>query len=190
MGQIEEIAPAIEAAKAAGAGALNVVATPLFFNNRSIIFERVEALRLPAIYQWPEMAEEGGLLAYGPRIVDIYRKQISRQMIQLLKGTKPADIPIRATGGLRVGHKYQDSEHCRSGDFARLSQSSRQGHRIVIAGLVASTWLTRVLTSYRFLSPPLRARETGGLSMSPVGWNCTVPRCRCPTRQRCAERAE
>ena len=49
---------------------------------------------MPAIYQWPEMAEEGGLLAYGPRIVDIYRKQISRQMIQLLRGTKPADIPI------------------------------------------------------------------------------------------------
>src|SRR5262249_47385300 len=69
----EELGPAIVAAKNSGAAALNVLATPLLFNNRRIIFERVLALRLPAIYQWPEMAEDGGLLAYGPRIVQIYR---------------------------------------------------------------------------------------------------------------------
>jgi len=92
--RIEEIAPAIEKASSAGAAALNVLATPLFFNNRHVIFEGVSALKLPAIYQWPEMAEEGGFIAYGPRIVDIYRKQVSRQMVQLLKGTRPADIPI------------------------------------------------------------------------------------------------
>ena len=92
--RIEEIVPAIEAAKDAGATALNVLATPLFFNNRHIIFERVSMLKLPTIYQWPEMAEEGGLIAYGPRIVDIYRRQVSRQMVQLLRGTRPADLPI------------------------------------------------------------------------------------------------
>jgi putative tryptophan/tyrosine transport system substrate-binding protein len=67
----EEIAPAIDAAKASGAAALNVLATPLFFVNRRIIYERAATLRLPAIYQFPEMAEEGGLIAYGPRLVQI-----------------------------------------------------------------------------------------------------------------------
>ena len=94
VGRLEEIAPAIGAAKAAGAAALNVLATPLFFNNRRIVFERVGALRLPAIYQWPEMAEEGGLLAYGPRIVDLYRRVLSKQLVKLLRGIKPADIPV------------------------------------------------------------------------------------------------
>jgi hypothetical protein len=50
----EETANAIDAAKAADAGALNVLASALLFNNRTIIFDRVATLRLPAVYQWPE----------------------------------------------------------------------------------------------------------------------------------------
>jgi putative ABC transport system substrate-binding protein len=90
----EEIGPAIDAAKNAGATALNVLATPLLFNNRRVVFERVAALRLPAMYQWPEMAEEGGLIAYGPRIVRIYGEQISRFVMKVLRGTRPADLPV------------------------------------------------------------------------------------------------
>ena len=90
----EEIAPAIDAAKASGATALNVLASALLFNNRKIIFERVTTWRLPAIYQWPEMAEDVGLIGYGPRIVQIYRDLVSRQVVKVLRGIKPADIPV------------------------------------------------------------------------------------------------
>jgi putative tryptophan/tyrosine transport system substrate-binding protein len=90
----EEIAPAIDAAKASGAAALNVLATPLFFVNRRIIYERAAALRLPAIYQFPEMAEEGGLIAYGPRLDQIYRELVAKQVVKLLRGLKPADLPV------------------------------------------------------------------------------------------------
>jgi putative ABC transport system substrate-binding protein len=90
----EEIVPAIEAAKKAGAAALNVLATPLLFNNRRLIFERAAALRLPGMYQWPEMAEEGGLAAYGPRIVQIFRELLAPQAVKLLRGAKPADLPV------------------------------------------------------------------------------------------------
>jgi len=90
----EEIAPAIDAAKASDAGALNVLASSLLFNNRTIILDRVAALRLPAVYQWPEMAEEGGLLGYGPRIVQLYRDVLARQLVALLRGAKPADLPV------------------------------------------------------------------------------------------------
>ena len=90
----EEIVPAIEAAKKAGAGALNVLATPLLFNSRRLIFERAAALRLPGMYQWPEMAEEGGLAAYGPRIVQIFRELMAQQAVKLLRGAKPADLPV------------------------------------------------------------------------------------------------
>jgi putative ABC transport system substrate-binding protein len=94
VGTPEEIAPAIDAAKASGAAGLNVLATPLFYANRRIIFERTAALGLPAMYQWPEMVQEGGLAGYGPSIVRIYRRQISRLLAELLRGTKPADLPI------------------------------------------------------------------------------------------------
>ena len=50
-------------------------------------------LRLPAIYQWPEMAEEGGLAAYGPRLTEVYR-QVARVVAKIFRGAKPANIPV------------------------------------------------------------------------------------------------
>ena len=90
----EEIGPAIDAAKAAGAAALTVLASPLFYANRVVIFERAAALGLPAIYHLPEMARDGGLMAYGPSISRIFGDQMARLMVKLLQGTKPADIAV------------------------------------------------------------------------------------------------
>jgi putative ABC transport system substrate-binding protein len=87
------ILPAIDAALAGGAQALNVLASSLFNRYRAQIIERVAVGRLPAIYQWPETAEEGGLIAYGPRFVSMFR-QYALQAIKVLKGAKPADIPV------------------------------------------------------------------------------------------------
>jgi putative tryptophan/tyrosine transport system substrate-binding protein len=67
----EEIAGAIDTAKSSGASALNVLATPLLFNNRQIILPRAATLRLPTILQAPEGAEDGSLIAYGPRFVQL-----------------------------------------------------------------------------------------------------------------------
>ena len=89
----EEIIPAIDAAQASGAQALNVLASPLVYANRDLIRERMGTLRLPAIYQWPEIAEDGGLAAYGPRITEIVR-MIARQLAKILRGAKPGDIPV------------------------------------------------------------------------------------------------
>jgi len=90
----DEIIRAIDAAKEAGAQGLNVLASPLLNGQRRLIIERAAALRLPAIYQWPETAEEGGLAGYGPRVVELYRDVLSRQLVKLLKGAKPADLPV------------------------------------------------------------------------------------------------
>jgi putative tryptophan/tyrosine transport system substrate-binding protein len=90
----EDIIPAMDQAKAAGAGALNVLATPLFASsNRGLVMGRATALRLPAMYQWPEMAEEGGFAAYGPRLTQIYRQE-ARLVAKILHGAKPADLPV------------------------------------------------------------------------------------------------
>ena len=55
----EEVVAAIDSAKASGATALNVLGSPLHWANRYLIMDRVAALHLPAMYQSPEMAEEG-----------------------------------------------------------------------------------------------------------------------------------
>jgi putative ABC transport system substrate-binding protein len=89
-----EIVPAIEAAKKADAEALNVLASPLLFANRQLILERAAALRLPAMYQWPEVAEQGGFVGYGPRLVQLFRDIMARQLAKLLGGANPADLPV------------------------------------------------------------------------------------------------
>ena len=94
IAKAEEITAAIDAAKASGAAALNVLSSPFLYSNRGIIMERVAALGLPAIYQFPEEAEEGGFVAYGPRLVQIFRELIARQIVKVLRGVKPADLPI------------------------------------------------------------------------------------------------
>jgi putative tryptophan/tyrosine transport system substrate-binding protein len=91
----EEITAAIDAAKASGATALNVLSSPFLYGNRQIVMQRVAALRLPAIYQFPEEAEEGGFVAYGPSIVQIFREPVTEQLVKLLRGIKPADIPVQ-----------------------------------------------------------------------------------------------
>jgi putative ABC transport system substrate-binding protein len=45
------------------------------------------------MYQWPEVAEQGGLLGYGPRLVLIYREMLARQMVSLLRGTLHDHLP-------------------------------------------------------------------------------------------------
>ena len=90
----DEIPAAIDAAKASGAAALNVLSSPMLYNSRQIIMQRVATLRLPAIYQFPEIAEEGGFVAYGPRVVQVFRELMAQQLVKLLRGAKPADLPI------------------------------------------------------------------------------------------------
>ena len=89
----EEIATAIGAAKASGAEAVNVLASALLSGHRRLIIERMATLRLPAIYQWPEIAEQGGFAAYGPRLAPIYRQR-AQIVSKILRGARPADIPV------------------------------------------------------------------------------------------------
>jgi putative tryptophan/tyrosine transport system substrate-binding protein len=90
----KEIPAAIDEAKASGAEALNVLASPVLFGNRQVIIERVAALRVPAIYQFPETVAEGGFIAYGPTLLHIYRELMAPQIAKILRGAKAADLPI------------------------------------------------------------------------------------------------
>jgi putative ABC transport system substrate-binding protein len=93
VAKADDLVIAINEARALGAGALNVLASPLLFQYRSVILARAAELKMPAIYQWPDTAEEGGLLGYGPRIVEVIRQR-SLTVAKILAGAKPADIPV------------------------------------------------------------------------------------------------
>ena len=93
----DDIVSAIDAAKASGAEGINFLATPLFSvpdtRNNQMVLERVVTVHLPAIFQWPETAEAGAVLAYGPRFTDVYRQR-ARLVAKILRGAKPAEIPV------------------------------------------------------------------------------------------------
>jgi putative tryptophan/tyrosine transport system substrate-binding protein len=89
----DQVLPAIDAAKKSSAGAINFLATPLFTINARSLLDRVVALRIPAKHQWPEPPEEGGLMGYGPRFTGVFRQR-ARLVARVLRGAKPADIPV------------------------------------------------------------------------------------------------
>jgi hypothetical protein len=76
------------------ATALNTISSPLFYAYRHVIMERAAAAHLPTIYEFPESAEEGGFAAYGPRPSELFLEIMPRQVVQLFRGTKVADIPV------------------------------------------------------------------------------------------------
>jgi putative tryptophan/tyrosine transport system substrate-binding protein len=88
----DDLKPAFDAARAWGADALNVLASPLLHALRQPIIEHAAANRLPAIYQWEESARAGGLMSYGPIRAEAYRAMCV-QLDRVLRGAKPADRP-------------------------------------------------------------------------------------------------
>jgi putative ABC transport system substrate-binding protein len=88
-----EAISAIETGRAAGAAAINVLASPLLYSARNVILEHSLDSRLPSIWQWPEAVSQGALIAYGPPFAEVYR-QLARLVNKLLRGAQPAVIPI------------------------------------------------------------------------------------------------
>jgi putative ABC transport system substrate-binding protein len=73
--------------------ALFVPAFPRFVKEASQIVELAAKRRIPAVYEWPFSAEEGGLMAYGPKIVELEARAASF-VDRILKGAKPGNLPV------------------------------------------------------------------------------------------------
>lgn len=88
-----DIEPALDGAKAAGAQAINILASPMLFSARAKIFAKSTALGLPTMYQWAEGVNEGAAICYGPSFNDTFQ-QWGRLTAKVLRGGKPGDLPI------------------------------------------------------------------------------------------------
>jgi putative ABC transport system substrate-binding protein len=73
--------------------ALLVVLSPLVTLHSKRIVELALKQRLPGMYPTRQFAEEGGLMAYGPLVGDLYRRA-AIYVDKILKGAKPADLPV------------------------------------------------------------------------------------------------
>ena len=73
--------------------ALLVILSPLMTLNSRRIVELALKYRLPGMYPTKQFAEEGGLMAYGPLIADLYRRAAT-YVDKILKGAKPGELPV------------------------------------------------------------------------------------------------
>jgi putative tryptophan/tyrosine transport system substrate-binding protein len=87
------LADAFDALVSAHLDAVNVLGSPFLSTVRHVIIERLNQAGLPAIYQFPEAAREGGLLAYGARL-QVAFQQVAALVAKILRGARPEDLPI------------------------------------------------------------------------------------------------
>ena len=74
---------------------LIVTGGPQAVTHRDLITTVVARNKLPAVYFRRAMVESGGLISYGPDLLDQYRLAAS-YVDRILKGEKPADLPVQA----------------------------------------------------------------------------------------------
>ena len=75
------------------AAALLVGATPRFVTDRKQIIELAAKHRLPAMYEWPDQVEDGGLMSYGSSQAALLQR-VAVLVDRIFKGARPGDLPV------------------------------------------------------------------------------------------------
>ncbi len=88
-----ELASAFSSMKTEHAGALFVLPDAMLFSQRQKIVDLAADGRLPLVGPLRQFADAGGLMTYGPNVVDVHRRAAT-YVDRILKGAKPADLPI------------------------------------------------------------------------------------------------
>ena len=89
----DQLAGAVGAAARERVDALAVMADPMFNRHRRRLVEAAAQHRLPAIWEWGEIVEAGGLIAYAPQLADLQRRAAT-YVDRILKGANPAELPV------------------------------------------------------------------------------------------------
>jgi putative ABC transport system substrate-binding protein len=76
-------------------GGLIVTASPVATRHRDLIVTLAAQHRLPAVYASRHFATDGGLISYGPNLLDQY-PLAAGYVDRILRGEKPADLPVQA----------------------------------------------------------------------------------------------
>lgn len=88
-----QLEDAIAVASRRGADALLMLSSPIFGANAKLAADLALNHRLPAVTLFPDFARNGGLMAYGPNLLETYRR-LGAMVGKVLQGKKPAELPV------------------------------------------------------------------------------------------------
>ncbi len=77
----------------ARAGAVAVLGSNMIIIERRRLLDLAARHRLPAVYTWRWFVDDGGLMAYGPNVADMFRRT-AKYVDKILKGANPAELPV------------------------------------------------------------------------------------------------
>jgi hypothetical protein len=110
-----------------------------------LIIALAEQYKLPAIYPFRYHASRGGLIYYGSDYVEAFRPAAG-YVDRILKGEKPADLPVQAPAKIRTGNQPEDCQSTRPQRTERTNWTRRRGNRmrrrefIMLLGGVVAGW--------------------------------------------------
>jgi putative tryptophan/tyrosine transport system substrate-binding protein len=88
-----DFAPGFAALVERGVNALIVLPDPFLDSHREALVSLAARYAIPAMYQWREFVQTGGLVSYGSSLTEAHR-QLGNYTGKVLQGTKPADLPV------------------------------------------------------------------------------------------------
>ncbi len=92
----EDFERAVRAAIKGQVDGLVVLRDPVLITNQARLLTLVATARLPAMYGMREFVDSGGLMSYGPSLVEMYRRA-AYLVDKILRGAKPSDLPVEQT---------------------------------------------------------------------------------------------
>ena len=120
----KDLKNAFDSATKAGSQAFLTLTDPFLQSHRQQIVDFAAKSRLPAIHPDSEYVEAGGLMSYAPNALEYYTRAAT-YVDKILKGVKPADLPVGAANKVRVRHQSKNREADRIGNTPKRIGQSR-----------------------------------------------------------------